>query len=343
MNFAFTYIGPEPPQALLDTLDAKTVESCVDTRGFTHAFMTTHKPKRATNIEDTIAAWNAEQLSEITKVHLHPFPGEDSVVTFSKAPGCTAVDHFIAKTIKEARMKSNAGGESTYRFWSSQDSFASQAQPTKKRSLERELEIDMIDPLSRNSKDNKSRRGNSEEPNATTTDVEDEEPNNTSCIPPTAPTSVGSSLPASAAANDDHNSPPLARILSYEVVDPNSPEVIRAKDEVIKSKTEALAKCDELIKSKDEALAKCIETIKHKDEALSKCEEVINSKDEALSKCEETIQSKDETLAKRDETIQSKNESILMYKDVIKSKDQVIAAQQVAIDALRTALNTHKV
>jgi hypothetical protein len=316
VNFAFTYIGPEPPSALLDSMDAKTMESFTDSRGFTHAFMITNKPKRATNVEETITLWNAEQLTDAKKIRLHPFPGEDSIVTFSKTPGHTPVDHFIVKNIKEARLNSKAG----YRFWSSQDSFATQAQPTKKRSLERELGIDMVRSYSRQGTHN-TQGGGREEPDANVTDANGASEASSSIN--------GHSILAPAIANNDAENPPFARIIAYEVVDPNSPDIIQAKDEEIRSK--------------DDALAKCTKTIKQKDEEISKHVRVIQSQIETVAMHEEVIQSQNQTIAKCEETIQSKNDSISKYREVIKSKDQVIAAQQVAIDALRMALEARRV
>lgn len=245
VNFALTYIGPELHPHLLESMGAKASELCVDSHGFTHAFVSTFKQKRASNIEDVIASWNNDQELDATKVRFHPFPGEDNVVIFTKKPGYTLADHFIMKTIKEARLKHTAGEESSYRFWSSKDSFASHAQPTKKRRLERELEIDMVDATLAGGEEGCSSGSAAAAGPAFT--------------PPPAPPAddgagAGSALSAASAADGGRASPPLARILGYEVVDPNSPEIIRAKDEVIKSKDEAIAKCEELIRAKDEVI-----------------------------------------------------------------------------------------
>ena len=272
MNFAFTYIGPELHSGLLESVGAKVCESCVDTRGFTHAFISTFKQKRATAIESGINSWNVEQPSDATKIRFHPFPGESNVVIFTKTPGHTAADHFIMKTIKEARQKSAAGEESTYRFWSASDSFATHAQPTKRRNISKELEIDMLDTF--------GARRTVREPiglGGPAVDVIAPEASAVSFTALTADYSTQSKdKEAEQAVQGEQAELPEARNLSYEVVDPNSPEIIRAKDEVIKAKDQALSKADETIRAKDQALSKAEETIRAKDLAYKQMETAKN-------------------------------------------------------------------
>jgi hypothetical protein len=294
MNFALTYIGPILHSSILESVGAKFCEFCVDSRGFTYAFISTLKQKRATAIEGSITSWNDEQPSDATKIRLHPFPGEDNVVTFTKTAGHTKNDHFIVKTIKEQRLKSKE--ESTYRFWSPEDSFASHAQPSKKRALERELEIDMAGPSSY-TRSGRGRRdvgdggagggdvyNTFEAANAALRAVFGLSVDSAALAAPGSPVdsaalaAPGSPVDSAALAahwppldvdalaapgspvdfatqSDDEEPPPLARIISCDVVDQNSPEIIRAKDEVIKSKDEVIESKDEVIRAKDQVIA----------------------------------------------------------------------------------------
>jgi hypothetical protein len=315
MNFAFTYIGPALHSGLLESVGAKVCESCVDSRGFTHVFISTQKQKRATTIESGIKSWNNEQPTDATKIRFHPFPGESNVVIFTKTPGHTAADHFIMKTIKEARQKSTAGEESTYRFWSASDSFATHAQPTKRRSVNKELEIDMHDAF--------GAKRTAREPAGLGGPAVD-------VIAPEASAMSFASLPAdySTQSDDDEGEQqaeqqdeqdeqgeqavlgelPEARILGYEVVDPNSPEIIRAKDEVIKAKDLALSKAEETIRAKNLALTKANETIRAKDQ-------LIKAKDLAYKQME----------AAKNEAIIRMNFHVDNAVKSVESKDRILA------------------
>ena len=331
MNFALVYIGPEFHPHLLESMGAKTSEWCVDSHGFTHAFISTFKQKRAKNIEEAIVSWNSNQESDSTKIRFHPFPGEDNVVIFTKKHGYTLADHFIMKTIKEARQKSTAGEESTYRFWSASDSFATHAQPMKRRSVNKELEIDMHNAFG-------AKRTAREPTGLGGPAVDVVAP--ADVIAPEASAVSFASLAAdySTQSDDDEGEQqaeqqdeqgeqaeqqdeqgeqgeqavlgelPEARILGYEVVDPNSPEIIRAKDEVIKAKDLALSKAEETIRAKNLALTKANETIRAKDQ-------LIKAKDLAYKQME----------AAKNEAIIRMNFHVDNAVKSVESKDRILA------------------
>jgi hypothetical protein len=179
------------------------------------------------------------------KVDLRPFHGENKVVTFTKTRGETADEHFIVRKINEERLKNKDGQESTYHFWSFGGSLESDDPYLKKRKTGTSVG-DGGSSGSAGEEDQGCSSGSAAAAGPAFT-------------PPPAPpvddgAAAGSALSAASAADGGRASPPLARILGYEVVDPNSPEIIRAKDEVIKSKDEAIAKCEELIRAKDEVI-----------------------------------------------------------------------------------------
>ena len=186
-------------------------------------------------------------------------------MTFTKTPGQTAADHFIMKTIKEARQKSTAGEESTYRFWSASDSFATHAQPTKRRNLNKELEIDMLDTF--------GAKRTVREPvglGGPSGDVIAPEASAVSFTAVAADYSTQSENDdAEQAEQAEQAELPEARILGYEVVDPNSPEIIRAKDE-------ALSKAEETIRAKDQTIRTKNELLKAKDLAYKQMEKAKN-------------------------------------------------------------------
>ena len=116
VNFGISYSGRELHPTFLISIEAKSAETCVDINGIGHAFITTLIPKRVSNIEKGIAAWNLSQKLDVDKICL---TGEN-VVTFSKTAGSTAADHAIVKTIQEQRRNSQYGKPSTYSIWNSE-------------------------------------------------------------------------------------------------------------------------------------------------------------------------------------------------------------------------------
>jgi hypothetical protein len=292
--------------------------------------------------------------------------------------------------------------DSTYRFWSSKDSFAHHAKEgTKKRGLEHELEIDMLSaraaqgssssagpkrarvPVTRYVDDSDDM---SSQEMAALTKVgmdalaEDERmdvaealarvPDRPVLAPMVAPASPQhmALIPDDFATQSDDEAaaepvPPLARILSYEVVDPNSPSMLRAKDEVIAAKDLALSKCAEtiaskdlVIASKDLALSKCAETIASKDlviaakdrlivavtasneVVLSKCNEVIRAKDKTIDAMDLALHKSDGMLNAKEETIDAKDLALSRCDDTIRAKDRLIVAKDVAIEAVLVVL-----
>jgi hypothetical protein len=116
---------------MLELLDAKACEWCTDSHGFTYAFISTHVAKRVSKVEHVIEEWDSG------KYRLYPFVGESKVVTFSKQPGQTPGDHFIVKTIKDHKNRSD--GTSTYDAWACRSE-----RPYKKR---RVVVIDDDEPV----------------------------------------------------------------------------------------------------------------------------------------------------------------------------------------------------
>jgi len=222
------------------------------------------------------------------------------------------------KTIKEARQKSTAGEESTYRFWSASDSFATHAQPTKRRNISKELEIDMLDTF--------GARRTVREPiglGGPAVDVIAPEASAVSFTALAADYSTQSEdEEAEQVVQGEQAELPEARILGYEVVDPNSPEIIRAKDEVIKAKDQALSKADETIRAKDQALSKADETIRAKDQALSKAEETIRAKDLAYKQMETA---KNEAIIRMNFLIEAATQSVESKKRVLAAISALVA------------------
>lgn len=96
-TFAFTYYGPALDMTILNSLTAKSHESCRDEDTLRYSLIHTSKPKRASWIEAVIDAWSQQQSSEEAKVRFKSAELDQNVISLNKA---TAEDHFITKTIR---------------------------------------------------------------------------------------------------------------------------------------------------------------------------------------------------------------------------------------------------
>ena len=129
LRFAFKYYGPELHENLLESIGVKTCESFVDGHGETFVFMNTIKPMRDYQVEKAINSWNNDQSSSSMRIVIGSLLGEKNIVTFGQVIGTRASDHCIVEGINRARDDKNP----SYRFWSSKDSFASNAQISSKK------------------------------------------------------------------------------------------------------------------------------------------------------------------------------------------------------------------
>jgi len=228
------------------------------------------------------------------------------------------------KTIKEARQKSTAGEESTYRFWSASDSFATHAQPTKRRNLNKELEIDMLDTFGakRTVREPVGLGGPAGDVMIAREPIGLGGPSGDVIAPEASAvsfTAVAADY-STQSENDEAEQAeqaelPEARILGYEVVDPNSPEIIRAKDQ-------ALSKAEETIRAKDQALSKAEETIRAKDQAIRTKNELLKAKDLAYKQMEKA---KNEAIIRMHFLVEAANESVENKKRVIAAISTLVA------------------
>jgi len=109
-RFAFTYNGPDLPSSLLEMLNVTYLETCKDSHGFMYASIQLSECMLSGAVEDVINDWNLEQPSDDTKIRLHPFHEEETIVAING-------DHFITKKIDEQETEHICDRPSTYHRW----------------------------------------------------------------------------------------------------------------------------------------------------------------------------------------------------------------------------------
>ena len=115
----------------MHTIHGKRYELFQDKQGFYNFSISTMKPIRVGQILKGINKWNSQQLSESYKIKLHPFAGEDPIVTFSNDDSYS--DHHIIKRIVEAKENEDP----TYTLWHVNGAIRAEQEIKKK------LDIDM--------------------------------------------------------------------------------------------------------------------------------------------------------------------------------------------------------
>ena len=98
-------------------VEVRHIECVSDVDGVHFVLVTVAKPCTVNCITDAIRAYNAEK-DESGRIEIVPFSGAD-VVTFSKAQGY--MQHSFYAPFEAAKKCEEAGGESSYWFWNSEN------------------------------------------------------------------------------------------------------------------------------------------------------------------------------------------------------------------------------
>lgn len=92
-------------------------------------------------------------------------------------------------------------------------------------------------------------------------------------------------------------------------------KLIRANEEMIKARDEAIHGNEKMISEKDGLIAKCEEMIKLRDEAIRSNEKMIDEKDEVIARCEEMIKARDEAIKSNEKMIDERDALIKQYEE----------------------------